>query len=460
VCSSDLGVRTERSSVYEKGLNSTYLIESLCRLLYLLKSLNNKISINIHTAATLNEIKPTIIYLQYKTIIQILGPTINHKTNKFDKLSPLDISNYLTRLNFLFNFDQSNLIWRVTISLNRYDDIKREIDLIEEIARLHGFNNFATILPDLCRIGKEDFSYQIRKKITSHFLNEGFNEVITYSLLNSINKGEISIINSLSKDYSLLRSTLLPNLIQLCQENSNQANSSLEAFEYGHVFFYSNPFLSIESEQIGGVFGAVKTKTEWSNNPTILSWFEAKGKLEQLFQKLNLSVYWKAGLPKLYKEILHPYRTSKLCLSPGLGLGIFGQIDPILANKYNISPSLYLFEFNLEIIKNDYKYKKLLNYNIYSLYPKVFKDLSFLISKKITFTKIKHLIFSLAPKLLISIELLDEYKGISIPKTMKSLCIQFTFQSDEKTLLTKEVEEIIKNIKFVLIEQFNISIRS
>jgi phenylalanyl-tRNA synthetase beta chain len=436
------------------------LIESLCRFLYLLKSLNNKISINIHTVGTFIELKPTIICLQYKTIIQILGPIINNKTNKFDKLSPLDVSNYLTRLNFGFSYDQSNLVWRVTISLQRYDDIKREIDLIEEIARLHGFNNFATILPALFQIGKEDFSYQIRKKITSCLLSEGFNEVINYSLVNSINKGEISVINSLSKDYSLLRSTLLPNLIQLYQENSNQTTSGLEAFEYGHVFFNSTPFVSIESEQIGGIFGAVKTKTEWSNNPTILSWFEAKGKLEQLFNKLNLSVYWKAGLPKLYKGLLHPYRTSKLCLAPGLALGIFGQIDPILANKFSISPYLYLFEFNLDIIKTDYKYKKLLNYNIYCLYPKVFKDLSFVISKKISFTKIKNLIFLIAPKVLISIELLDEYKGNSIPKTMTSLCIQFTFQSNEKTLLTKEVEEIIKTIKLVLIEQFNIIIRS
>ena len=182
-----IGVRTDRSSMYEKGLNSTYLIESLCRFLYLLKSLNNKISINIHTVGTFIELKPTIICLQYKTIIQILGPIINNKTNKFDKLSPLDVSNYLTRLNFGFSYDQSNLVWRVTISLQRYDDIKREIDLIEEIARLHGFNNFATILPALFQIGKEDFSYQIRKKITSCLLSEGFNEVINYSLVNLYN---------------------------------------------------------------------------------------------------------------------------------------------------------------------------------------------------------------------------------------------------------------------------------
>ena len=96
--------------------------------------------------------------------------TPNNKTNKFDKLSPINISNYLTRLNFLFNFDQLNLIWEVKVSSQRSTDIKREIDLVEEIARLHGFNNFATILPSLPQIGKEDFSYQIRKKIGGHYI--------------------------------------------------------------------------------------------------------------------------------------------------------------------------------------------------------------------------------------------------------------------------------------------------
>jgi phenylalanyl-tRNA synthetase beta chain len=453
-------VRTDRSSIYEKELNSTYLIESLCRFLYLLKSLDNKIHINIHTVGNFSTIETNIICLDYQTVIQILGPIINNKTNKFDKLSPINISNYLTRLNFLFNFDQLNLIWEVKVSSQRSTDIKREIDLVEEIARLHGFNNFATILPSLPQIGKEDFSYQIRKKITSHFLNEGFNEIMTYSLVNLKNNEEISIINSLSKDYSFLRSTLLQNLIHVWEENSNQATLGLEAFEYGHVFLPSKSFLPIESEQVGGIFGSVKMKNEWSSSETILSWFEAKGKLEQLFNKLNLFVYWKKGLPKIYNEILHPYRTSKLYLIPGILLGVFGQINPRLANKLNISPKLYLFEFNLEIIKNDYKYKKLLNYNIYNLYPKVFKDLSFIISKKISFTKITNLIFSISPNVLISIDLLDEYKGNSIPETMTSLCIQFTFQSNEKTLLNKEVEEILKNIKFVLTEEFNCIIRS
>jgi phenylalanyl-tRNA synthetase beta chain len=455
-----LGLRTDRSSRYEKGVNPSYLIDSLCRLLYLLKSSNNKISITIHTATHYKEIEQPIISLEYNRLGEVLGPVINLKKNEISKLEPIDISNYLNRLNFTFNFDQPNLIWFVKIPLERCDDITREIDLIEEIGRLYGFNNFITVLPEISKVGLEDFSYQIRKKITSCFLSEGFNEVMHYSLINESNKASVRIVNPLSQDCSILRSTLLPNLIQTINENVNQASSNLEAFEYGHVFFDSKNSVPIEMEQVGGIFGAVKTKEEWATPSNILSWFEAKGKLENVFNKLNLFVYWKIGLPKIYKKILHPYRTSKLYLAPGLALGVFGQINPILANQLNISSQLYLFEFNLELLKDEFKYKKLPLYKNYSLYPKIVKDLSFIISQNITFEKIKNTIFLIAPKFLTSIELLDEYRGKSIPKTMTSLCIQLIFQSNEKTLMNKEIERIIETIKLILIEEFKIIIRS
>jgi phenylalanyl-tRNA synthetase beta chain len=454
-----LGLRTDRSSRYEKELNPTYLIESLCRLLCLLKSSNNRISIKVDTAIEYKEIEPPNIFLNYKTIIEVLGPVIDLKTNKISKLQPIEISNYLNRLKFTSTFDQKKLIWLVKIPLERQEDLTREIDLIEEIGRLHGFNNFLTVLPQIYKVGIEDFSYQIRKKITGCFLSEGFNEVMNYSFVNEQNKTSVKLVNPLSQDCSILRSTLVPNLIQTASENLTQANSNLEAFEYGHVFFNSKNLVPIEIEQVAGIFGAVKTKVEWSNTSTVLSWFEAKGKLENVFNKLNLFVYWRIGLPKIYQNILHPYRTSKLYLTPGLPLGIFGQINPVLANKLNISSQLYLFEFNFKLLKDEFKYKKLPYYKNYSLYPRIIKDLSFIVSQNITFEKIKNTIFSIAPKFLISIELLDEYRGKSIPKTMTSLCIQLIFQSNEKTLISKEIETIIEMVKLILIEQFKIIIR-
>jgi phenylalanyl-tRNA synthetase beta chain len=98
-------------------------------------------------------------------------------------LTPKLITNYLNRLNFKYTYDDSKLLWKVDIPYLRSDDITREIDLVEEIGRLHGFNNFLARLPKIKTIGNEDYSYQTRKKIISCFLNLGFNELIHYSLV-------------------------------------------------------------------------------------------------------------------------------------------------------------------------------------------------------------------------------------------------------------------------------------
>lgn len=455
-----IGVRTERSARYEKGVNSNKLLESLWRLLYLLKIYNSKMICQFYTAAKHKELEKQIIRLDYKTIIKTLGPVVNSDTKLITELEPIQVSNYLNRLNFEYLLDKTNLIWHVSIPIERNEDITREIDLIEEIGRLYGFNNFVTYLPKIFRIGTEDLSYQIRKKLTSCFLSEGFTEIINYSLVTEQNLNNIKIINPLIQDYSTLRSSLLPNLLQTVSDNLKQGNLSLEAFEYGHIFLPAKDILLSESEQVAGVFGGIELKINWSNNSKLLSWFEAKGKLENVFDKLNLLIYWRNGVTNKYINILHPYRTSKLYLAPGLLLGFFGQVHPIIAKELNISSQLYLFEFNFELLKNEFKYQKLPIYQIYSSYPKIIKDLSFIISQKISFELIRNTICAIGTKFLISVQLLDEYRGEKIPKNKTSLCVQLTFQSKKRTLVNTEIEQIIKKIKNILITQFDIVIRT
>ena len=455
-----LGLRTERSARYEKGLNSNKLVESLWRLLYLLKISNTQISYKFYSAAKTKESEKEIILLNYQTIIQTLGPVNCSKNQTNRDLKPEEVSIYLNRLGFESNFNQDSKMWTVSIPIERNDDITREIDIIEEIGRLHGFNNFATFLPDILKIGREDLSYQIRKKLTTCLLSEGFTEVINYSLVNEQNSKNIKIINPLIQDYANLRSSLLPNLIETLSNNLKQGNVSLETFEYGHTFFPSDNSFANEIEQVAGIFGGIEVKNSWSTNPEILSWFKAKGKIENIFAKLNLLSYWRNEAVKKYKHIFHPYRSSSLYLAPGTYLGTFGQVNPILANKFNISSKLYLFEFNFEALKNEFKYQKLPIYKAYSTYPKIVKDLSFIIDHKIPYERIQTIILKIGTPFLISNQLLDEYTGKGIPQTKKSLCIQLTFQAKNRTLLTKEIDTIVENIKIILIDQFKIIIRT
>ena len=454
-----LGLRTDRSARYEKGLNNSSFIQALIRLISLLKILNPELVCKIHTTSQVQQPKLSKIILNYETILEILGPIKNDLNTESTQLQPIQITNYLNRLNFIFSFNKKNLTWLVEVPISRVDDIEREIDLIEEIGRLHGFNNFITDLPNIYNIGKEDFSYQVRKKLTSCFLNEGFNELMQYSLVNEKASNNIQLINPLITDYSTLRTSLLPKLIQIVGENLKQSNSILEGFEYGHVFLGDINSTYIEKEVVSGIFGGLKSKREWNDTSITLSWFEAKGKIEELFKKLNISVYWKNSSLVKYENVLHPYRTAELYLSDESNLGVFGQIHPVVAKKNNISTGLFLFEFNFETLKNEFKQKKLALYQPYSLYPKITKDLSFIVDQKIPFKEIQTTILNHGTEYLKHIELLDEYQGSSIPKHQTSLCIQLTFQSTEKTLVTKEIDEILNNLYTVLETQYKINIR-
>jgi phenylalanyl-tRNA synthetase beta chain len=459
--SRNLGLRTDRSTRYEKSLKNTYLIESLYRLISLLRIANPNLNCKLQTITKKIDQNPKPILLRYETICEILGPSSELATGQFEYIEPKNIENYLNRLNFTFVYDEIKQVWEVQITHSRTEDITREIDLIEEIGRLHGFNNFLITLPKLKIIGTEDASYKTRKKITSCLLNSGFNELIHYSLVNekTFIDNEIKLINPLVSEYSSLRVSLLPNLIKTVQENLKQGNSVINGFEYGHVFLFDQATKFKEKEYVAGIFGGLKTKLTWSDSEKALTWFEAKGKIEQLFNQLNLSVNWQNSSDNNISNLFHTYRNAELYIGDDIKLGVFGQIHPILANRLNLSSEIYLFELDIEVIQNQMKMNQLTIYKEYSSYPKIIKDISFIIQRDVTFKELQETLYYNGTKFLSEINLLDEYTGASIPDQHISLCLQLIFQSNEKTLQNKEIEEILKNIRFVLMKKFNAIIR-
>lgn len=455
-----LGLRTDRSARYEKDLNDNDFIIAILRLIYLLRSSNPNLICHIHTTSKISKEPISNIKLHYHTINEVLGPITDNQTEFQKFLQPDKISEYLKRLDFIFQYDNFNLIWAIEIPESRIGDIERDIDIIEEIGRLHGYDNFLTSLPTLNRIGLEDSSYKIRKKITNCLLNEGFSEFFQYSLVNELTEKSIKLINPLLKDCSTLRISLLPKLINLISQNGNQDNSVIYGFEFGHVFSAINKDGYCENEKVAGIFGGSKFKREWDEIPKILSWFEAKGKIEDLFNKLNIKISWTKYSSNYYKDFLHYYRIAEIkVINTNETVGIFGQINPILAKSYDISSNLFLFEFDINTLKTNLENINVSLYLQYSLYPKITKDISFIVSQKISFDQIKTLLLDNKNNLLKSIELLDEYKGNFIPENHTSFCIQFVFQSDEKTLINKDIEEIIKNLQMVLEKTYNVIFR-
>lgn len=460
--SRQLGLRTLRSSRYEKALKNIDLMNSFYQLIALLRVSNPNLICKFHTLAKPIIKKKRTLFLSFNNVKKVLGPTKESSKEMQKYISVDQITDSLKRLNFDVRYHKLDKKWEVTVPYLRSDDIIREIDLIEEIGRLYGFDNFLTRLPRFKKIGKKDLSYKTRKKLTNCLLNLGLSELVQYSLVNEKvdTKNEIKLINPLIKDYGNLRSSLLVNLLKSIQKNINQSNLALQGFEYGHVFFKNDLNEVQEIENIAGVLGEYKIKNSWMKKSELLNWFEAKGKIEYLFKKLNLSIYWK--YKKLGKEenLFHPYCTAFICLENEQKLGNFGQIHPIFAKKLNLSPNLYLFEFNFKFIKDEIEKNQLALYQEYSTYPRIIKDLSFVINKKISFNYLEKILYLNGSYFLKTINLIDRYSAKNIPTNQTSLCLQFTFQSNETTLENKEIENILNNIQRILVTKFDAKIRT
>lgn len=455
------GLRTDRSARYEKSIEDSNIVDACYRLISLLRIKNPDLNCKLHTNSKVKRSNAPTICLNYTTIRDVLGPIKESVSNKCLFVPSHQVTEYLTRLKFKPNYNSALQTWDVTVPDSRREDIESEIDLIEEIGRLYGFDNFLTQLPKIKQIGAEDISYKTRKKITQGFLNMGLAESIHYSLIKpgALKICSVSLINPLVFEYSNLRATLLPSLIQTATTNVKQGNLILDRFEHSHVFSQNSLGLINEKEVVAGIFGSSKVRFNWLVPSRSIDWFEAKGRLEQFFEKLNLIVSWDFCNNIKLVPVLHSYRKSKLLLNKSIELGIFGQINPALARKLNIPLETYLFELDLELIETFSTKTKTIMFKEYSSYPKIVKDLSFISSNEVSFEEIKIILYLNGTRFLTNIQLLDEYSGGSIPNGFKSLCVQFIFQSEKQTLQNKQIEKILENFKLALRKNFDIQIR-
>ena len=279
-------------------------------------------------------------------------------------------------------------------------------------------------------------------------------------MVNETTNNKIQLIYPLLADCSNLRITLLPNLIETVKDNLKQRNIPIEGFESGHVFSGNIETSFEEKEHVAVIFQVNKTKFEVSEMNNIFIWLEAKGKMEQLFKQLNLLIYWQTRPIWVQDNIFHPYQSGDVYLTNGEKLGTFGQLHPLLANRLTLPEKIYLFEFDMNIIQSQIQKNKLAMYKEYSLYPKIKKDLSFIIKQDIPFDKLKEVLYLNGTQFLSEVNLLYEYRGQSIPENYTSLCLQLIFQSNKKTLQNKDIENIITNLQLVLKDKFDAEIRN
>jgi phenylalanyl-tRNA synthetase beta chain len=455
--SRSVGLRSESSGRYERGVNRAELEIATRRALSLISELSGGVIIH----QEINDSRPDrstwsrSIELRLDRVNQVLGPIdLGEETGEIQ--SP-DVERILTALGCQLTSIPDNR-WTVSVPPYRYRDLEREIDLVEEIARLYGYDRFCDTLPDKAEAGYLPLEQELVRKLRTVLRAEGLTELIHYSLVKPGEDRQIVLANPLFVEYSALRTDLISGLIDAFQYNLEQGNGSLNGFEIGRIFWQEEGLQ--ESDAIAGIMGGDISSSKWttSDRPQPMTWFEAKGILENVFQQFGLQVEYQ---PDCRDSRLHPGRTASLWLG-GNRLGVFGQLHPQLRQEKGLPDSVYLFQLDLDVLLDSLDDDKILvrQFRSYSTYPAADRDIAFFAPVKVSVAEIEKVITKAGKELLESVELFDEYRGENVPKGQRSLAFRLIYRVGDRTLTDNEVEPVHNKVREALAEKFGVTLRS
>jgi phenylalanyl-tRNA synthetase beta chain len=456
--SRSVGLRTEASSRYERGVNRAELEVACRRALSLISSLCSGTIVQQEISDTRPEPSTWTrsIELHLDRVNQLLGPV--DLKDETGELEGKDVERILTALGCQVH-PLSDNSWTVSVPPYRYRDLEREVDLIEEIARLYGYDNFCDTLPEKSEAGYLPIDHELIRKLRACFRAEGLTELMHYSLVKPGESRQVVLSNPLFVEYSALRTDLIQGLIDAFQYNLEQGNGALNGFEIGRIFWQEEEGLQ-EADAIAGIIGGDCTSSKWvrSGREQPITWFEAKGILEAVFQQFGLQVEYQ---PDCRDPRLHPGRTASLWLQ-GNRLGIFGQVHPQLRRERSLPDSVYVFEMDLDVLLDALDQDEVLTrkFKPFSTYPATDRDIAFFASVKVTVAEIEKVITKSGRDLLESVDLFDEYRGENVPEGQRSLAFRLIYRASDRTLTEAEVEPVHNKVRESLVEKFGVTLRS
>jgi phenylalanyl-tRNA synthetase beta chain len=449
------GLRTEASARYERGVNLAEL-ETACRRAI---QLITEVAGGTLTAQEMVDYRQSVltrsIELRLERVNQVLG--FVEGENDFAELKAADVERTLSALGCELKSSGEGT-WTVTVPPYRYRDLEREIDLIEEIARLYGYNNFCDTLPAKTEPGYLSIEQMISRKLREAFRGAGLTELMHYSLGKPGEERQIVLANPLFTEYSALRTDLIKGVIDAFQYNLEQGNGALNGFEIGHIFSQEEDLL--ESEAIAGIIGGDPTQGKWirGGKDQPMTWYEAKGLLDSVFERVGLVVEYQ---PDRRDPRLHPGRTASLWVR-GDRLGTFGQLHPQLRQERGLPDEVYVFQLDFDIVLKHLESEEVLVpvFHPYSIYPASDRDIAFYVDRAVAVAELERTITKAGGKLLESVQLFDEYKGERVPADQRSLAFRLLYRADDRTLTDADVDPVHQKVREALVEKFRVELRS
>ena len=435
------GIQTDASMRFERGVDFKLQTLAIEKASQLIKQITGGKFGPVQTFQKRTDLpKAKLISLNPLTASSVLGSSLKSTA----------ITKILKSLGLEIMSSTNSHTIKVKVPSWRFD-LEIESDLIEEIARMVGYDKLPqSNLKPVIR-NKSDSLHQ---SLRSSFQFLGYNEAITYSFidkeeakLTDNEKNLISVKNPISQNMSVMRPSLLPGLLNTFSYNYNRGVEDLKIFEIGSVFHQKGKLNFSEDILVGGLMSGYREPINWSTSRTELDFYDLKGDIESIDSDL---LFKQGNLP-----YLHPGKTA-LIFKGKKQLGYMGSLNPFVIEKLDLKQKVHFFELSLSSLRfSDHK-----KFRSFSNFPSAQRDLSFVIDNHISSKEVLELIKKKSGKELKDIKIFDFYEGKGIPKGKKSLAFSIFWQANNRTMTDLEIDKIVKKIVGFLSDKLDAKIRT
>lgn len=448
-----LGLITEASLRFERGVDPNGALFAAQRAAFFIQNLAKGKVLRGEVDVYPRKIAPRKLLLREEKVNQVLGTELKKKEMR-DILKKLQLKVSLR--------DRGLLVHVPTFRV----DLEREIDLVEEIARIYGYNEIKPTLPGgRGRVGALNFEQKVEKKVKETLVASGLYEVLNYSMINpqffeEANLPEnhpwrkgVYLVNPLAADQSMLRTTLLPSLISTLSLNKSRGERSAHIFEVGRVFRKGKGNVPEEFKRVGIALMGSWCEKVWYSKEERVDIYDLKGIVENVMHSLRIDDW---EIEESENPLFYPARFGLIKIFQD-EVGFLGELHPLIKEKFDFEEDVFLAELSLD---------KLLKYAQFGWvykeipqFPGIPFDISLLVDVEVKAKEVEKVIKENGGPFLHRVEIFDVYTGKNIPKGKKSLAFSLLFLSPERTLREEEISESVEKIIEALEKELSAQVR-
>lgn len=429
-------LNTDASFRYERGCDPNITVYALKRAALLVKELCGGVISSDVVDVYPNPIEDFSINFSYNNLNKLIGEELDRNLVKAI-IKNLEIK-------IIEEIDDS-----LSLLVPPYrTDVRREVDVIEEVLRIYGFNSIKINNKLNASIDSSNgiTSFKLKNIISNLLVFNGFNEIMNNSLtkselynVNTFYKAEnnVNILNPLSSDLNILRRTMLFSALETIEYNSNRKNNDLKIFEFGKT--YSRVDKYIENQHLFLSITGRRLKENWNSTNDQINFFDLKEYVHTILNKLGIFKFDSTLNDNPFFDDYIQYKLNNDIIVS------FGSVNNKILKKYKINKSVYIADFNWDVLLKIVKGSNIV-YSPVNKFPSVRRDLSLLIDKNISFSELESIAKSIKCNILKDINLFDVYNGDKLPENKKSYSLSFIFEDNSKTLTDIQIDKIMDKL--------------